>query len=146
MTNAIVHAHSSTRVTLIGTESALRVSVRDYWPLPRPGPTDRHHRTHCGRGLHLVAAVAQTWGMLRTGIRRRRHTDRFWFEHAGAQRDHCRWCGDESVDDNPLLGHLISFSDGNTLTGIDTADVTLMSHTARPLRHYELLSHTLPES
>ncbi|MBV8992385.1 MAG: ATP-binding protein, partial [Pseudonocardiales bacterium] len=62
VTNAVKHAHSSSRVTLTYTGSALRVSVRDYRPspIPRPRPIDIAARH--GRGLHLVAAMADTWG------------------------------------------------------------------------------------
>jgi anti-sigma regulatory factor (Ser/Thr protein kinase)/ABC-type transporter Mla MlaB component len=62
VTNAVQHAQSSSRVTLTGTESALRISVRDYRPslIPRPHPIDI--AAPSGRGLHLVTAVAHTWG------------------------------------------------------------------------------------
>jgi anti-sigma regulatory factor (Ser/Thr protein kinase) len=60
--NAVQHAQSSSRVTLTCTQSALGVSVRDYRPgsIPRPRPIDV--ASSCGRGLHLVAFLAQTWG------------------------------------------------------------------------------------
>lgn len=63
VTNAVEHAHSSTRLTVTGTGSALRVSVRDYSRtiIPRPRPIDVG--AFRGRGLHLVAALSQSWGV-----------------------------------------------------------------------------------
>jgi anti-sigma regulatory factor (Ser/Thr protein kinase)/anti-anti-sigma regulatory factor len=62
VTNAVEHAHSSSQLSLTRTQSAFRISVRDYGPpfIPRPRPIDIN-APH-GRGLHLVAALAQTWG------------------------------------------------------------------------------------
>ena len=42
VSNAVEHAHSSSRLTVTGIGSALRVSVRDYsrTPIPRPRPID----------------------------------------------------------------------------------------------------------
>ena len=61
VSNAVEHAHSSSRLTVTYTGALFRVSVRDYWPasLPRPRPIDIGASR--GRGLHLVAALAQTW-------------------------------------------------------------------------------------
>ncbi|MGA9312190.1 MAG: ATP-binding protein [Pseudonocardiaceae bacterium] len=63
VTNAVEHAHSSTRLTVTGTGSVLRVSVRDYSRtiIPRPRPIDVG--AFRGRGLHLVAALSQSWGV-----------------------------------------------------------------------------------
>jgi anti-sigma regulatory factor (Ser/Thr protein kinase) len=62
VSNAVEHAHSSSRLTVTGTGSALRVSVRDYsrTPIPRPRPIDIG--AFRGRGLHLVAALSRSWG------------------------------------------------------------------------------------
>lgn len=62
VTNAVQHAHSSSRVTLTCTTSSIRVSVRDYHPgiIPRPRPIDAAAPN--GRGLHLTACLAHTWG------------------------------------------------------------------------------------
>lgn len=62
VSNAVEHAHSSSRLTLTCTSSRLRISVRDYrpGPIPRPGPIEIDALR--GRGLHLVAALAHTWG------------------------------------------------------------------------------------
>ncbi|PZS31824.1 MAG: hypothetical protein DLM61_07840 [Pseudonocardiales bacterium] len=63
VSNAVEHAHSSSRLTVTGTGSALRVSVRDYsrTVIPRPRPIDVG--AFRGRGLHLVAALSQSWGV-----------------------------------------------------------------------------------
>jgi anti-sigma regulatory factor (Ser/Thr protein kinase) len=60
--NAVEHAHSSSKLALTLTRSGLLVSVRDFCltPIPRPRPIDIN--AHRGRGLHLVAALAQAWG------------------------------------------------------------------------------------
>jgi anti-sigma regulatory factor (Ser/Thr protein kinase) len=63
VSNAVEHAHSSSRLTVTGTGPALRVSVRDYSRtlIPRPRPIDIGGLR--GRGLHLVAALSQSWGV-----------------------------------------------------------------------------------
>lgn len=63
VSNAIDHARSSSRLTVTRTRSELRVSVRDYNPagLPRPRPVEIGAPR--GRGLHLVVALTQTWGI-----------------------------------------------------------------------------------
>jgi anti-sigma regulatory factor (Ser/Thr protein kinase)/anti-anti-sigma regulatory factor len=62
VTNAVQHARSSSRVTLTSSTSALRISVRDYFPTPLPRPRPIDIEAPRGRGLHLVAALSQTWG------------------------------------------------------------------------------------
>jgi chemotaxis response regulator CheB len=60
--NALTHAESSYRVRLITTTSALRIEVEDGGagtPEPQPLTDDEEH----GRGLHLVGALAASWGM-----------------------------------------------------------------------------------
>jgi anti-sigma regulatory factor (Ser/Thr protein kinase) len=61
VSNAVEHAHSSSRLTVTYTGTVFRVSVRDYCStsVPRPRPIDIGASR--GRGLHLVAALAQTW-------------------------------------------------------------------------------------
>ncbi|MDQ3764217.1 MAG: ATP-binding protein [Actinomycetota bacterium] len=63
VTNAVEHAHSSSRLTVTCTGSALRVSVQDYCstPVPRLRPMDV--LAPRGRGLRLVATLAQGWGV-----------------------------------------------------------------------------------
>lgn len=62
VTNAFQHTPSSSRVTLTCGELVLRVSVRDYWPTPIPRPRPIDVTAPGGRGLHLVATAAHTWG------------------------------------------------------------------------------------
>lgn len=61
VSNAVEHAHSSSRLTITYTGAVLRVSVRDYCPGPVPRPRPIDIGAPRGRGLHLVAALAQTW-------------------------------------------------------------------------------------
>lgn len=62
VTNAVEHAYSGSRLTLTCTGSMLRVSVRDYRPTPGPRPRPTEIDTPGGRGLHLITAVARSWG------------------------------------------------------------------------------------
>jgi CheY-like chemotaxis protein/anti-sigma regulatory factor (Ser/Thr protein kinase) len=60
--NALTHAHSSYRVRLAASGVALRIEVDDGGsgtPEPQPLTEDEEH----GRGLHLVGALAASWGM-----------------------------------------------------------------------------------
>ncbi|CAN5501147.1 hypothetical protein BH09ACT12_BH09ACT12_35740 [soil metagenome] len=60
--NALTHAHSSYRVRLAATGAALRIEVDDGGtgtPEPQPLTETEEH----GRGLHLVGALAASWGM-----------------------------------------------------------------------------------
>lgn len=60
--NALTHAESSYRVRLATTGPALRIEVEDDGsgtPEPKPLTETEEH----GRGLHLVGAVAASWGM-----------------------------------------------------------------------------------
>lgn len=63
VSNAVEHAHSSSRLTVTYTGAAFRLSVRDYCPLPIPRPRPIDIAARRGRGLHLVAALAQTWSV-----------------------------------------------------------------------------------
>lgn len=61
-TNALTHACSSYRVRLAATAHALRIEVDDRGagtPEPQPLTMTEEH----GRGLHLVGALAVSWGM-----------------------------------------------------------------------------------
>lgn len=68
VSNAVLHARSSCRVSVAVDGAGLHVGVRDYAPGPelRPRPVDSDRPA--GRGLHLVAMLASAWGVLR-------HTD-----------------------------------------------------------------------
>lgn len=60
--NALTHAHSSYRVRIATTIAALRIEVDDDGagtPEPQPLTETEEH----GRGLHLVGALAASWGM-----------------------------------------------------------------------------------
>lgn len=60
--NALTHAGSSYRLRLSATERILRIEVDDAGsgtPQPQPLTEDEEH----GRGLHLVGALAVSWGM-----------------------------------------------------------------------------------
>ncbi|GAA1789360.1 response regulator transcription factor [Nocardioides hankookensis] len=60
--NALTHADSSYRVRLTTSGAALRIEVEDGGvgtPEPQPLTEDEEH----GRGLHLVGALAASWGM-----------------------------------------------------------------------------------
>lgn len=58
--NAVEHAQTSSRVTVTYTGAVFRVAVRDYCPISiRPRPIEIGARR--GRGLHVVATLAQTW-------------------------------------------------------------------------------------
>ena len=60
--NALTHARSSYRIRLSATPMALRIEVDDAGagtPEPQPLTDTEEH----GRGLHLVDALAASWGM-----------------------------------------------------------------------------------
>lgn len=59
--NALLHTASDVTLTLAVTPTLIRVSVADSSPdIPAPGsPTAR---SDSGRGLHIVQALARTWG------------------------------------------------------------------------------------
>jgi CheY-like chemotaxis protein/anti-sigma regulatory factor (Ser/Thr protein kinase) len=60
--NALTHARSSYRIRLSATDHALRIEVDDNGagtPEPQPLTDTEEH----GRGLHLVGALAASWGM-----------------------------------------------------------------------------------
>jgi len=63
VSNAVEHAHSSSRLTITYTGAVVRISVRDYWPAPAPRPRPIDIGARRGRGLHLVAALASAWSV-----------------------------------------------------------------------------------
>jgi anti-sigma regulatory factor (Ser/Thr protein kinase) len=72
VTNAVLHASSATEVSMAVVDGALEVSVSDSEPQvatlllrPRPGRVSRADRQTIregGRGLYVVAALADSWG------------------------------------------------------------------------------------
>lgn len=63
VSNAVEHARSPSRLTLTCARSTLRVSVHDYSPASIPRSRPRDIAGSRGRGLPLVAALAQGWGV-----------------------------------------------------------------------------------
>ncbi len=64
VSNAVEHAHTSSRLTITYTGALLGVAVRDYCSCPasiRPYPIEIDALR--GRGLHLVATLAKTWSV-----------------------------------------------------------------------------------
>jgi PAS domain S-box-containing protein len=62
VTNAVVHARSSARLRLQLRTTSLRVEVTDSAVHLRPRPRDADDEATNGRGLGLVASLAQRWG------------------------------------------------------------------------------------
>ncbi|WP_392673449.1 ATP-binding protein [Streptomyces sp. LN785] len=63
VTNALIHTDHGAVVTVNVTPMTLRVEVRDFVTgLPMPYAPDADDGTH-GRGLVLVRALADTWGV-----------------------------------------------------------------------------------
>jgi anti-anti-sigma factor len=60
VTNAVRHAGTPCRLTITLDGDGLRIAARDRGPL-HPALLDD---TRCGAGLHLVATLAQRWGVL----------------------------------------------------------------------------------
>src|SRR5688500_16166551 len=65
-TNSVLHAHSPIRVSVSPEAGRVRVEVRDDDPTPpkpprRPSPQAEH-----GRGMWLVSALADAWGVNRS--------------------------------------------------------------------------------
>jgi hypothetical protein len=61
VTNAVRHTGAPCRLTVTLDGDGMHVAVRDRGPLPPAFLDDRP----CGAGLHLVANVAQAWGVVR---------------------------------------------------------------------------------
>lgn len=64
VTNAVLHTSSRTRVRVVIEDSGLLVAVED---AAHAGPVRRAHDVDalCGRGLELVEALADSYGVLR---------------------------------------------------------------------------------
>ena len=61
VTNAVEHAGTPCRLGLALDRDGLEVSVRDFRPGPAPRPRPRPVEARRGRGLHLVASLADEW-------------------------------------------------------------------------------------
>jgi anti-sigma regulatory factor (Ser/Thr protein kinase) len=67
VTNALIHTENDAEVTATLAASRLRVEVRDHLErLPEPLFADPDESTH-GRGLFLVQALADAWGVRMQG-------------------------------------------------------------------------------
>jgi anti-sigma regulatory factor (Ser/Thr protein kinase) len=64
-TNAVVHARSSIRLSVIPAGGAVRIEIRDDDPRPLPQPAMPDPESTEGRGLWLVSALASSWGVNR---------------------------------------------------------------------------------
>lgn len=62
VTNAVLHARSASRVTVVHTDSTLRITVSDTSPT-RPRMRDYGPGAVTGRGLLLVDRIARRWGV-----------------------------------------------------------------------------------
>ena len=74
-TNSVLHARSPIRLSVMPEHGRLRVEVRDDDPTPpappcRPDPDAEH-----GRGMWLVSALSDAWG-----VNRNDHGKTIWFE------------------------------------------------------------------
>ncbi|ORT58384.1 ATP-binding protein [Streptomyces sp. CB03238] len=79
VTNALIHTERGAVVTATTTPATLRVEVRDFdTALPTPYSPACDDGTH-GRGLVLVQALADAWGVLTHGVGKV-----VWFELSGA--------------------------------------------------------------
>jgi anti-sigma regulatory factor (Ser/Thr protein kinase) len=78
VTNAVVHAGSLSHLTLDCGDDHVRVEVVDRSPetLPQPGEPDPSSPS--GRGMRLVASLADRWGVEVDRVQKS-----VWFEFAG---------------------------------------------------------------
>jgi anti-sigma regulatory factor (Ser/Thr protein kinase) len=63
--NSVLHAASPFTIAVSSPDGALRISVHDVSPV-LPVPRRREAMAESGRGLGLVAALAEGWGAERT--------------------------------------------------------------------------------
>jgi anti-sigma regulatory factor (Ser/Thr protein kinase) len=62
VTNAIIHAGTPFSVSVLASESAIHVAVKDGSTIL---PARRKHETVQGRGLDIINAMADRWGVTR---------------------------------------------------------------------------------
>lgn len=63
VTNALVHARTDITVVVADSDGRLRVEVIDGLAVALPPPTDPDPEAANGRGLWLVDAIANNWGV-----------------------------------------------------------------------------------
>ncbi|MEA3018922.1 MAG: hypothetical protein QOI47_446 [Actinomycetota bacterium] len=80
-TNAVVHAHSTIRVSVLSQPHSVRVEVRDDDPNPIETPCRPDPDATSGRGLWLVSKLANAWG-----VNRNARGKTVWFEVDEARR------------------------------------------------------------
>jgi anti-sigma regulatory factor (Ser/Thr protein kinase) len=74
-TNAVMHAHSPIRLSVMPESDRVRVEVRDDDPAPLQPPCQPSPEAESGRGLWLVASLACSWG-----VNRNAKGKTIWFE------------------------------------------------------------------
>lgn len=74
-TNAVLHAHSPIRLSVLPERGRVRVEVRDDDPRPISPPSLPDPEAEHGRGLWLVSSMAGSWG-----INRNEKGKTVWFE------------------------------------------------------------------
>jgi anti-sigma regulatory factor (Ser/Thr protein kinase) len=74
-TNAVQHAHSPIRLSVLPHDDMVRVEVRDDDPTPLQPPCRPAVDAESGRGLWLVAALSCSWG-----VNRNEKGKTVWFE------------------------------------------------------------------
>lgn len=102
-TNAVIHARSAFSVHLVHTEGSIQVGVQDFSPVV---PFQRWYseRATTGRGLRLVASLAENWGVEST-----QDGKTIWFETLPSQELPVRaW---EDTQDLELEGLASRFTD-----------------------------------
>jgi anti-sigma regulatory factor (Ser/Thr protein kinase) len=62
-TNAVQHAHSAIRLSVVPDPGRVRVEVRDDDPSVPPAPRKPDADAEHGRGLWLVSALSERWGV-----------------------------------------------------------------------------------
>ena len=81
VTNVVIHAHSTADLSVVLDRDVLTVQVKDLGgpfsgPSPEPALTPEEHLEVFGRGLMLVAAIADRWGSERDAV-----GTTAWFAH-----------------------------------------------------------------
>lgn len=80
LTNALIHSAHDALFAATVHDGSLRVEVRDFTGRPPRPRTPRPHEATSGRGLLLVEALADDWGVRRHGVGKA-----VWFELGPAE-------------------------------------------------------------